>query len=52
MRGTPEGSGCRTLTKERFLERAVGQCPEVDVHIGGVPVKCLLDTKSNVSTLT
>lgn len=40
------------LTRERFLERAVGKCPEVDIHIGGVPVRCLLDTGSNVSTLT
>uniref|UniRef100_A0A8C2AXX8 Gypsy retrotransposon integrase-like protein 1 n=2 Tax=Cyprinus carpio TaxID=7962 RepID=A0A8C2AXX8_CYPCA len=52
MRGKPEGSRCSTLTKERFLERAVGKCPEVDIHIGGVPVRCLLDTGSNVSTLT
>lgn len=52
MRGKPEGSGCSTLTKERFLERAVGRCPEVDICIGGVPVRCLLDTGSNVSTLT
>lgn len=52
MRGRPEGSGCSKLTKERFLEHAVGKCPEVDVRIDGVPVRCLLDTGSNVSTLT
>ncbi len=52
MRGKPEGSRCSTLTKEHFLERAVGKCPEVDIHIGGVPVRCLLDTGSNLSTLT
>lgn len=50
MRGKPEGSK-NTLTKERFLEHAVGECPEVDIQIGGVPLKCLLDTGSNVSTL-
>lgn len=52
MRGKPEGSRCSKLTKERFLERAVGKCPEVDIHIDGVSVRCLLDTGSNVSTLT
>lgn len=52
MRGRPEGSNSDPLTKERFLERAVGTCPEVIIHIGGEPVRCLLDTGSNVSTLT
>lgn len=51
MRGKSEGSD-NTLTKEPFLENAVGQCPEVDVQIGGVPLRCILDTGSNVSTLT
>lgn len=52
MRGGTDGSNSGTLTKERFLERAVGKCPEVEIHIGGVAVRCLLDTGSNVSTLT
>lgn len=51
MRGKSQGSP-NTLTKEHFLERAVGECPEVDIQIGGVPLRCLLDTGSNVSTLT
>lgn len=51
MRGKTEGSAAGPLTKERFLERAVGKCPEVDICIGGVPVRCLIDTGSNVSTL-
>lgn len=51
MRGKPEGSNNSPLTKERFLERAVGTCPEVTIYIGGEPVCCLLDTGSNVSTL-
>ncbi len=45
------GTSSSPLTKERFLERAVGQCPEVEISIGGKLVKCLLDTGSNVSTL-
>lgn len=51
MRGKSEGS-TDTLTKERFLKNAVGECPEVDIQIGGVPLRCLLDTGSHVSTLT
>lgn len=51
IRGKSEGSK-NPLTKERFLEHDVGQCPEVDVEVGGVPLRCLLDTGSNVSTLT
>lgn len=51
MRGKSEGSENR-LTKEHFLENAVGRCPEVDVQIGGVPLRCFLDTGCNVSTLT
>ncbi len=52
MRGGTDGSRTGTLTKERFLERAVGKCPEVEIHAGGVAIRCLLDTGSNVSTLT
>ena len=51
MRGKSEGSK-NLLTKERFLENAVGKCPEVDIQIGGISFRCLLDTGSNVSTLT
>lgn len=51
MRGKSKGSQ-DILTKERFLQHAVGKCPEVDIQIGGVPLRCLLDTGSNVSTLT
>lgn len=49
MRGDDHGS-C-PLTKERFLECAVGKCPEVEISIGRITVRCLLDTGSNVSTL-
>lgn len=51
MRGKSEGSK-DTLTKEQFLKNTVGECPEVDIRIDGVPLRCLLDTGSNVSTLT
>lgn len=51
MRGKSAGSE-NNLTKERFLENAVGKCTEVEIQIGTVPLKCILDTGSNVSTLT
>lgn len=51
MRGKSEGSN-NPPTKRQFLEKAVGQCPEVSVKIGGVSFRCLLDTGSNVSTMT
>ncbi|KAK9521367.1 hypothetical protein VZT92_021180 [Zoarces viviparus] len=38
MRGKSKDSQ-DILTKERFLERAVGKCPEVDIQIGGVPLR-------------
>ncbi len=43
----PEGT-----SRDRFLERAVGTCPMVDLKIRGVLVSCLLDTGSQVSTIT
>ena len=51
MQGKSEGSK-NPSTKEHFLENAVGKCPEVDIEIGGISFRCLLDTGSNVSTLT
>lgn len=33
-------------------ECSVGICPTVDVFLGDVRIKCLLDTGSNVSTIT
>lgn len=50
VRGRSEGSG-NMLTRERFIERAVGKCPEVDVQIGEVPLRRILDSGSNACTL-
>ena len=41
-----------TTCKANVLERAVGNCPEIEVRIEGVSCKCLLDTGSQVSTVT
>ncbi|CAL9691459.1 unnamed protein product [Knipowitschia caucasica] len=51
MRGKSEGSA-KILTKKRFLRNAVGKCPMVNIEIGGVPLQCVIDSGSNVSTLS
>nr|XP_055035571.1 uncharacterized protein LOC129423357 [Misgurnus anguillicaudatus] len=35
-----------------ILQRLVGKCPIVTVHMGGVEISCLLDTGSMVTTVT
>lgn len=35
-----------------IIENAVGDCPEVNVRVGGVDVVCLIDTGAEVSTIT
>ena len=50
VRGEIKGS--QTIDRERFLERAVGECHKVTIQINGVSTKCLLDTGSQVSTLS
>lgn len=37
---------------DSLLHRAVGSCPEADVQIGNVSMRCLLDTGAQVSTVT
>lgn len=34
-----------------LMDRAVGECPLVVVKIGGIPIKFLIDTGSQVSTI-
>ncbi|RXN39428.1 Transposon Ty3-I Gag-Pol poly [Labeo rohita] len=50
--GVVSGSPPEGTSRDRFLERAVGTCPMVDLKIRGVLVSCLLDTGSQVSTIT
>ncbi|KAL1249465.1 hypothetical protein QQF64_020470 [Cirrhinus molitorella] len=50
--GVVSGSPPEGTSRDRFLERAVGKCPMVDLKIRGVLVSCLLDTGSQVSTIT
>ena len=38
--------------KLNIFNKTVGKCPEVEVLIEGQPIKCLIDTGSQVSTVT
>ena len=35
-----------------IVAKAIGKCPDATIEVGGVRVKCLLDTGAQVSTLT
>ena len=39
-------------TREDFIHRIVGKCPTVEVQLGGVKLQCLLDSGSEVTTVT
>lgn len=52
IRGKTIGSTKPNYERDRILERAVGECRTVDMNIGGVGVTYLVDTGSNVSTIT
>lgn len=52
MRGQSVGSTPKDSDRDRLLKHAVGRCPVVDLKIGGVSVSCLLDTGSQVSTIS
>lgn len=45
------GSGCEGLVDDQGVSQIVSSCPHVTVVMGGVEVKCLLDTGSMVSTI-
>ncbi|KAL0161724.1 hypothetical protein M9458_045449, partial [Cirrhinus mrigala] len=47
IRGQPVDS-----SQEELLKRAVGTCPQIDIKVLGVEVSCLLDTGSQVSTIS
>ena len=40
------------MDKSTVYEKAVGKCPVVTVRLGGADVPCLLDSRSEVSTIT
>lgn len=52
IRGQTVDSNKIDQSRDRLLRQAVGKCPVVDHKIGGVTVSCLLDTGSQVSTIT
>jgi hypothetical protein len=41
-----------SLTQEQIITNAVAPCPVTTVMVNGKPIKCLIDTGSEVSTLT
>lgn len=48
-----ENTGSKMLpSHDVLLQRAVGTCPVVEIKVRGVPISCLLDTGSQVSTIT
>lgn len=47
--GSDSGS---PLQQERILNKAIGRRPILTVKVGGVAMKCLLDTGSQVTTVT
>ena len=40
------------MDKSTVYEKAVGKCPVVTVRLDGADVPCLLDSRSEVSTIT
>lgn len=51
-KGGGTGSPTKTLDRSVILERAVGECRTVEVKLQGVSVTCLLDSGSQVSTIS
>ncbi|CAH3179231.1 unnamed protein product [Porites lobata] len=49
--GNSPGSPCPPQLPGIVYERAVGSCPVTTVKLGGVHVRCLLDSGSQVSTI-
>lgn len=52
IRGSNTDSVKTPISQDRLLARAVGTCPTVDINIHGVVTSSLLDTGSQVSTIT
>ena len=40
------------MDMSRMYKKAVGECPVATVRLGGVDLPCLLDSGSEVSTIT
>ncbi|KAL6485918.1 hypothetical protein MHYP_G00053100 [Metynnis hypsauchen] len=52
IQGSPVDSDNVQPSRDHLLQRAIGTCPIVELEIGGVKTRCLLDTGSQVSTIT
>lgn len=49
---TPEGEFSGSSNQKKHPPELIGECPVVEVSMGGLTVPCLLDTGSMVSTIT
>ena len=45
-------SGLQTVDMGSLIEKAIGECPQISVLLGGQEVCCLIDTGAQVSTIT
>lgn len=52
IRGQAVGSSEEVFDRQAVLERAVGKCKTVEIKLQGVEATCLLDTGSQVHTIS
>ena len=45
-------AGLETINNGSIVNKAIGQCPEVTIFLGGKKIECLVDTGAQVSTIT
>ncbi len=46
------GADLGSYTQEQLVGKIIGTCPETEVVLGNVPLRCLIDTGAEVSTVT
>ena len=49
---TAEHSGSQEQNHSTEFNRVVGKCPEIEVEMNHIPIRCLLDSGSQVTTIT
>ena len=46
------GTSSYSITHAINYSKVIGKCPEIDITLGGIPVRCLYDSGSQVTTIT
>ena len=46
------GTSSDSITHDINYSKVIGKCPEIDITLGGIPVRCLYDSGSQVTTIT